>query len=601
MSAQHPSDFGDFMVRILIFLAVLCAIGLGLAWMAERPGDIVLTWQGERVETSLLVGLGAVLALAVVVSLLFAILRFVLRLPSTVSLMAGARRRNKGMAALSRGMIAAGAGDLKAARRASAEADRQLPNEPISLLLKAQAAQMAGDRDGAESAFRRMADRPETRLLGLRGLHVEARRRGDEEAAHRFAAEAHQAGRLPWAGAAVLEYHAGRARWDEALAAVDANAGARLVDKATANRQRAALMTGIAMEKGEGDEALRMARAAVKLAPDLVPAVALASRLMSRAGDMRGASKIVERAWASGPHPDLAAAYVDVRQGDSAGDRLSRARALARLAPDHPESLYTVARASLNARDFAGVRQTLAPLVDDSSTSRPSVRVCMLMAELEERENGAQGRVREWLARASRAPRDAAWIADGVISDTWAPVSPVTGHIDAFVWKVPTETLGAAHASWTPEDSAAPAAPLTLSPAIAAPADIAPPDVPAEPAPPTEPTAAPASPQAIALEPAAPHPRPSEAAPVLRRAMPRPRPKNKIRVQSRQARLPAPQPAQPSAASDAASADTPAPQPAAGTPSVTNVPKKAGRVVFPLAGAPDDPGTPAPGAPRSWS
>ncbi len=49
--------------------------------------------------------------------------------------------------------------------------------------------------------------------------------------------------------------------------------------------------------------------------------------------------------------------------------------------------------------------------------------------------------MREWLARASRAPRDPAWIADGVISDRWAPVSPVSGRLDAFVWGTPVEQL----------------------------------------------------------------------------------------------------------------------------------------------------------------
>ena len=51
----------------------------------------------------------------------------------------------------------------------------------------------------------------------------------------------------------------------------------------------------------------------------------------------------------------------------------------------------------------------------------------------------AARRSRSALARASRAPRDPAWIADGVIADHWAPVSPVTGRLDAFVWTTPTE------------------------------------------------------------------------------------------------------------------------------------------------------------------
>ena len=63
------------------------------------------------------------------------------------------------------------------------------------------------------------------------------------------------------------------------------------------------------------------------------------------------------------------------------------------------------------------------------------------MADIEDAEFGDDGRIREWLARAVKAPRDAAWVADGHVSDHWAPVSPVTGKLDAFEWKVPSAQL----------------------------------------------------------------------------------------------------------------------------------------------------------------
>jgi HemY protein len=46
------------------------------------------------------------------------------------------------------------------------------------------------------------------------------------------------------------------------------------------------------------------------------------------------------------------------------------------------------------------------------------------------------------MARALRAARDPAWTADGFVSDRWLPVSPVTGRLDAFQWKVPLAELG---------------------------------------------------------------------------------------------------------------------------------------------------------------
>ena len=58
------------------------------------------------------------------------------------------------------------------------------------------------------------------------------------------------------------------------------------------------------------------------------------------------------------------------------------------------------------------------------------------MAELE-RAEGDEGRAREWLGRAVNAAPDPAWTADGYVSDRWLPLSPVTGRLDAFEWRVP--------------------------------------------------------------------------------------------------------------------------------------------------------------------
>lgn len=269
------------MGRLLLFLALLCLAALGLAWLADHPGQVGVTWDGYRVETSLMVALGVVVALAIVIALIWGIIRFVFRIPSIVTLANRARRREKGFAALSHGMIAVGSGDVRAAARHAAEAHRLIGEEPLALLLRAQAAQLAGDRKGAELAFKDMLRRAHTHALGLRGLHVEARRRGDHEAALNYAAQAHKFAALPWAGQAVLDDRAARGDWAGALAAVETNAAARLIDKPTANRLRAVLKTALAQERAEREPqaALALAQEATRLAPGLVPAAALNARL----------------------------------------------------------------------------------------------------------------------------------------------------------------------------------------------------------------------------------------------------------------------------------------------------------------------------------
>jgi HemY protein len=225
------------------------------------------------------------------------------------------------------------------------------------------------------------------------------------------------------------------------------------------------LKTAMAQERAlrEPHVALALAQEAARLAPDLAPAAALVGRLAAQSGDYRRAAKIIETTYAKTPHPDLASAYVRMRPGDSATDRLARARALARVAPNDPESRLTIARAALEARDFKAAREAIDPLIGaDAPAGRPSVRACLFMADLEETEGGAPGAVREWLARASRAPRDPAWVAEGFVSDVWAPASP-NGKLDAFVWRVPAERLTA------PSEPPPQPAPRIIAPAIESP------------------------------------------------------------------------------------------------------------------------------------
>ena len=429
------------MVRVLVYLAVFACLAFGAVWLADRPGEVSVLWQGYRIETSVAIAAIGVVALAFVVLLAWAILRFVFGLPSAFSLSSRARRRARGFEAVSRGMVAIGAGDPIAAGRYTGEARRFVPNEPLTLLLEAQTAQLSGDRGQAEAAFKAMLEKPETRVLGLRGLFVEAKRRGDMAAARAFADDAvRRSPSLAWANDALLDFHTNAGDWQAARTAVERRAALRLADKAEARRQRAVLLAAEALQERdrEPEKALAAALEAVKLAPSLTPAAALAGRMLSERSDVRKASKLLETAWREAPHPDIAAAYLDARPGDSALDRLNRATTLSKLRPADPESVLVLAGAAIHAREFQKARETLKPLLAGGA----SVRACLLMAELEEAEHGAAGRVREWLARATRAPHDAAWVADGLVSDRWMPVSPITGRLDAFVWTVPPATLG---------------------------------------------------------------------------------------------------------------------------------------------------------------
>jgi HemY protein len=430
------------MIRVIFYLLIVGVLAAGAVWLADRPGDVMITWQKFRIETSLMVLAVAVAAVAVLTVLLWTMVRAILRSPDTLRFYLRMRRGMRGYHAVSQGLIAVGSGDVRAARKFADEAARIAPNEPLTLLLGAQASQLAGDRDAAERTFNAMAARDDTRLLGLHGLYIEAQRRNDGAAAKLYAEEAANDARAPaWAGLAVFDARCAASDWPGALERLDRNMKSGLVDRESYRRLRAVLLTTRALEADAHDDhngARTLALEAVKFAPTLVPAAALAGRLLGEARDRRRAARIVEAAWKANPHPDLAEAYAHLQPGASARERLVRVEALAAKTPGSIEGALAVARAALDAQEFKVARRVLTPL-----SIAPSQRVSMLMAELEEKEHGDEGRAREWMTRAVRAKPDPAWTADGFVSDRWMPLSPVTGRLDAFQWKDPIADLDA--------------------------------------------------------------------------------------------------------------------------------------------------------------
>lgn len=459
------------MIRIVLYLLLVIALGLGAAWLADRPGQVILTWQGWRVSTSVTVALAAFMSVIALSILIWSLVRFFLHAPGNVSMFFRERRRARGWRAISRGMIAVGSGNLQLARKSARDAQKILGHEPLALLLAAQAAQLDGDSDRAEAEFRAMLEQPETRLLGLRGLYVEARRRNDPLAARQAAQEAATSdARVLWASEALLEFQCLAGDWEGALGTVEREAGAKTIDKVLAKRRRAVLYTARAMTLEPSDEfaAHNVAREAVKLAPALVPAAALAGRLEARRGSLRKATRIVEKAWLAQPHPELAEAWLALREQDSAPERLKRLKTLAKKTPGDPEAALAVARAALEAHDFLSAREALAPHLSD-----PTQAMCLTMAEIEQSEHGDHGKAREWTARAFRARRDPAWVADGFVSERWLPASPATGRLDAFEWRAPPITPAGPILEHVAEQGFAPAraAPEIAKPEIVKPTE----------------------------------------------------------------------------------------------------------------------------------
>ena len=378
------------MLRLAVFLILIAAAAAGLAWLADRPGEMLINWEGYEVRTSVFHAIVALAVLLAVVILLWSILRGIWQSPAAIGNYFNQRREKRGLEALSSGMIAIGAGDKSLATRYAIQARKSLPNEPMTHLLRAQAARLAGDEGTARRIFEAMLSSPDTEQLGLRGLFVEAEREGEPEAAKQFAQRAIKLNpKLSWAVDALFDIECRQHDWAGALETLAIARKNGHIEKQAADRKRAVLLTARAQaaEDNDPERAMNLALEAHGLAVDLIPAAAIAGRLLAARGNTGKATKVISKTWKKAPHPELAVAYAYARLGDSPKDRMQRVSQLIATSPHVIESPIALANAAIEAHDFAAARKALEPLIENRLTQR----VCTLMARIEGEEGNTGG------------------------------------------------------------------------------------------------------------------------------------------------------------------------------------------------------------------
>jgi HemY protein len=419
------------MFRALRFMVVLAAIGIATAWLVDNPGDVVLNWQGYRLDTSVGVLLVAIGAFAIASALLYRLWVGLRRAPKAFVRARKEKKRQKGYRALTKGMVAVAAGDAEDAKRYVKDADALLGDPALTLLLSAQAAQLNGDEKAAETFFEAMLARPETEFLGLRGLFSQAIKRNDREQGLKLAQRAYYIRpKSEWVLTSLFDLQIRAGLWTEAETTLKGVTKNKLITSAQGSRRRAVIHYGqslSAAERGDQAQALKEAEKAHKEDHAFVAATMRLANLLASQGKTRKASKVVEEAWQAAPHPDLLDAYWAACKAEDALAKTRAAQHLAKLNPDHLESRKVLAATALEARLWGEARKHLKALTKDN----PGPGVCRMMAELEELEHGDLVKAREWLVRAAMGDADPTWVC-GQCGNTISEWSILCGNCEAF-------------------------------------------------------------------------------------------------------------------------------------------------------------------------
>jgi HemY protein len=429
-------------IRALPALFVIVVLIAAAIFIADRPGNVELDWQGWRIDTNVAVLALGVVLLGLLAAGLFHLIRKLITAPYSYLRWRRERRREAGFRALTQGMVAVAAGDPDEAAKHARRADTLLADPPLTLLLSAQAAQLNGDHTAAQKYFSAMLERAETEFLGLRGLLTQALHAGDEAAALKLVERAKELRpKTPWVLHRLYHLRARAGQWIEAEATLAEAIGRKAVEAATGRRHRAVLLHEQSREaEAAGDTAKATSLAEKSVASDrgFAPAAIRFARLQSAQSRPRRAIRTLLTTWREAPHPDIARAFAGLFAHETPIQRVKRMETLAAANRDHVETELALTEAALEAKLWGEARRHL--MAAGADADNPSPRLCRLMAQLEEQEHGDDAASRAWLARAANSPiADPAYVCEncGAELPHWSARCPHCGEFGSLAWQTP--------------------------------------------------------------------------------------------------------------------------------------------------------------------
>ena len=434
------------LIKILLFVALSTAAAMGAIYLMESDGGVQITVAGTEYTMEPLETVMAMLVLLVVLwlilklfSLLIAVLKFISGDETAISRYFARDRERRGYRALADGMMALASGEARLAMSKAAKAEKFLNKPELTNLLTAQAAEMAGDRDKATETYKKLISDDSTRFVGVRGILRQKLEDGEMDTARKLAEKALQLKpKHAETQDVLLKLQTQAQDWAGAQATLSTKLKSGTLPRDVYTRRQAVLALSEAKEildENAPIEAQEHAIKANRMSPDLVPAAAMAARSYIEKDKSRNATRILKKAWEAQPHPELAAAFAEIKPDEIPQERIKRFAVLTKIHPEHTENRLVRAELHIVAGEYEEARSALG----DLASTDADARALTLMAAIEKGQGASDAVVQGWLTRALNAPRGPQWVCENChhIHGDWAPVCPNCGGFDTLSWTTP--------------------------------------------------------------------------------------------------------------------------------------------------------------------
>ncbi len=434
------------MLRLLFYLLLLAPLVYGALWITDHPGNVVIDWQGWRIESSLSLLLVLAVAALLLIAIVSLVLRFIFAIPSNLSAHGRLRHYQHGVTSLTQAMAALAIADHGRAEKEIRKSRHHLGKEAAApRLLSAQLAHAQGDREAVRKQLSAMMDNSETRLVGLRGMIEQALNEGRLEQAIGYAREAWDAQPSDrWLALILIDLHTRLSQWSQAREVIAHSTRKNGLSRQDMQRYQAivALLSARQHQKNKQlSDAIEQAQLARKCDPSFQPAQYLLGRLYAESREYEKMAKLIQSIWRESPHPDYITLMIEHFSDESPHKLQKRIDKLAKANPDHLESQMALARLAMHHAKWDRAREYLKAAL----AIQESPRIYEALAEVEREELGnttkANALAADWLSRAVSAPKDEGWYCTrcGHGNAQWQLHCNHCQAFDSLVWQQPDD------------------------------------------------------------------------------------------------------------------------------------------------------------------
>jgi len=426
-------------IRRLIGLLKIGILALIVVSLIKYPGQIQSDWLGYRLQVNMIVFLAVLLIAIGLIIFVRKTLKGLFSFPQRWSAFFQKRKRQKGQKALLEGLSAIAGGELDEAEKQARIALKNIPEQPLSMVIAAQTAFMLGKNEEAIKFFQQLQQTPETCFLGLRGEALQALRQGDWSAAQRVL---RQAAKLrpdsPWALKHLFEADLRLGGYDRGEAVLKQLQTRKLIDVTQQRRYQALLFWLKAQTAQHAHDYSRFQhniKKAHERAPELVEIAVQYADYEINNESTKQAQKVLTKTWYSQPHPELLKLFKKIASEKTPLDFYRYVAGFELEDPNGFDANIILAEVAIAAKLWGQARRHLQIVHQVQETQRSCQLMALLIREETPHENET---AKMWEQKALSASSGPAWVCQQCHGQQaeWDVFCTHCGNLDTVAWSL---------------------------------------------------------------------------------------------------------------------------------------------------------------------